>query len=145
MRAYQRVPFTFPTYHDTDDAGFLDELIALALEPARGGWIGIGLKPPRTKRVEWMRRTLERIPPTLHVHLWAGRRYIGLEAHGGAPIGSVDSTNWFRDSMKLRQQSGLRWLSIGECLDLVVMRYLREPRMIQGAETEAQMSFIVGA
>jgi hypothetical protein len=109
----------FPTYHDTDPPELLcDTLIPMAKD--RGNWIGIGLQPPRHGKRQWLQETLAEIPEELHVHGWALRQYADL-----ARIDSVDSTNWWRDGFKLKTQ--LPYLTYGECLDIIVKRYQREP------------------
>ena len=107
----------FPTYHDTDPAELLDDLIPMARE--RGGWIGVGLKPPRTGRVEWLRRTLDRIPDDLHVHGWAMGRYVGE-----CRFDSWDSTHAWREWMKIRQAIG-PWLTNAEAMELAVIKVQR--------------------
>ena len=106
----------FPTFHDTDPPSLLEYLCEMSRE--RGGWIGIGLKPPRHGKREWVRQTLEKIPRDLHVHGWAMRQYADL-----ARFDSMDSTNWWRDGYKLKTQ--LPYLTYGECLDIIVKRYQR--------------------
>lgn len=118
LKNYEAIPWGFPTFHDTDPEELLDDLVAMALE--RRTWLGLGLLPPRLNRDEWLRRTLDRIPERLHVHLWAGRAYSYLRR-----IDSVDSTNWYRDAMALRERAGLDFLSYGECVDIIVKRYQR--------------------
>lgn len=108
----------FPTIHDTDPPELLADLIPLARE--RGGWIGIGLLPPRHNKGEWVRDTLERIPDDLHVHGWALRLYADTS------LDSTDSTNWFRDAHKLK--NALPFLTPAECVEIIVKRYQREPR-----------------
>ena len=117
----------FPTMHDTDPDGLLDDLLPIAEE--RGWWLGIGLKPPRQGKERWVRETLERIPPHIHVHGWALRAYTHLSR-----LDSVDSTNWFRDSWKV--QNELPWLTPGECLDIVVKRYKRWERVKEIDQTQ---------
>lgn len=108
----------FPTYHFTDPWGLLDDLVPLA--EAAGGWIGVGMDPTdRYGHEAWVRETLERIPPSLHVHGWAMRIYKKLWR-----FDSFDSTNWFRDAMKVRKAHP--WLTYGESLEIVVKRYDRE-------------------
>lgn len=114
----------FPTFHDTDPDELLPDLVAIARE--RGGWIGLGLKPPRDGKERWIRRACDRIPDYLHVHGWALRAYTHIRR-----LDSVDSTNWWRDAMKIRKQ--LPWLTYGECLGIVVKRYQRWTRVIQDA------------
>lgn len=111
----------FPTFHDSDPPELLPELVALARE--RGGWIGLGLVPPRDGKERWVRETCRRLPDDLHVHGWALRAYTHVRR-----LDSVDSTNWWRDAMKLRQE--LPWLTYGECLGLIVKRYQRWQRQI---------------
>lgn len=111
----------FPTYHDTDPTELLDELIPMARE--RGGWIGLGIKPPREGKERWLRDTCDRIPSDLHVHGWALRAYTKVRR-----LDSVDSTNWWRDAMMYRRD--LPFLTYGECLGIVVKRYQRWDRKI---------------
>ena len=113
----------FPTFHDTDPLELLDDLVAMALE--RGGWLGIGLKPPRHGKHRFVRETLERIPDGIHVHGWALRAYTCYRR-----LDSVDSTNWWRSAMQLRHRDhfGLTWLTYGECLDIQIKRVEREAR-----------------
>jgi hypothetical protein len=113
----------FPTFHDSDPYELLDDLIPIARK--RGGWIGIGLIPPRTGKERWIRETCDRIPDDIHIHGWALRAYTYI-----ARIDSVDSTNWFRDAMDINKIPLLRHLTYGECLDVVVKRYQRESRQI---------------
>lgn len=121
----------FPTFHDTDPPELLDDLIPIARD--RGGWIGIGLKPPREHKEQWVRRACDRIPDDLHVHGWALRAYTMVRR-----LDSVDSTNWWRDGMGVR--SKLPWLTYGEALDLVMLRYEREQRVIRDvSETQAEL------
>lgn len=108
----------FPTFHDTDPDWLLDELIPMARE--RGHWIGVGLKPPRTNREPWLRRTLDRIPDDLHVHGWALGRYLHL------PFDSWDSTHAWREYGKLKQAHP--WLTNAECIDLAVLKMQRMAR-----------------
>ncbi len=108
----------FPTYHDTDPEELLDELIPLAKE--RGNWLGIGLLPPRINREDWLRRTLDRIPSDIHLHGWALRRYSYMRR-----FDSMDSTNWWRDMLKMSVNTDLKHLTPAECLDIVVKRYQR--------------------
>ena len=109
----------FPTVHDTDPDELLPDLISLARE--RGGWIGVGLLPPRSGRMDWLRRTFERIPPDLHVHGWALGAYANL-----GRINSFDSTHWWRESHKFRK--AMPWLTETEALDLGVKKLERMAR-----------------
>lgn len=115
MSNYEKVGF--PTIHDTDPEGLLDDLIPLARE--RGGWIGIGLLPPRQGKEAWLRKTMDAIPEDVHIHGWALREYLYLRR-----MNSVDSTNWWRDGLQLKGK--LPWLTSPECLNLVCLRYERE-------------------
>lgn len=106
----------FPTYHETDPPELLDELVPLARE--RGGWLGVGLLPPRAGKWGWVRRELARIPADLHVHFWAGGEYAGHPR-----VDSADSTNWFRDAFDYKTR--MPFLTPAECVELVVKRYQR--------------------
>lgn len=121
---YERFPGGFPTFHETDPPELLDELIPMARE--RGGWLGIGLLPPREGKETWVRETCSRIPDDLHVHGWALRRYTHVRR-----LDSIDSTNWWRDAMKLRTLPDLSHLTYGECLEIVVKRYQRWGREVR--------------
>jgi len=114
----------FPTIHDTDPPDLLEDLVTMARE--RGGWIGIGLVPPRQGKEKFVRETLDRIPEDLHVHGWALRAYTCFRR-----LDSVDSTSWWRSAMELRSQNryALSWLTYGECLDIQIKRVVREGRV----------------
>lgn len=122
----------FPTFHETDPPELLPDLLALARE--RGNWLGIGLMPPREGKERWVRQTLDRVPEGVHVHGWALRRYTHVRR-----LDSVDSTNWWRDAMKLRTMPDLAHLTYGECLEIVVKRYQRWTRIIQDPKPEEGM------
>lgn len=109
----------FPTYHESDPAELLDDLIPLAR--GRGGWLGVGLLPPRGGKWQWVKGTLARIPDGLHVHVWAGGEYCGHPR-----CDSWDSTNWFRDAWMYKNQ--LPFLTPAECVEIVVKRYQRQDR-----------------
>ena len=66
----------FPTFHETDPPGLLADLIPIARE--RGGWLGVGLLPPRGGKWQFIKETLSQIPEDIHVHLWAeiGRAHV---------------------------------------------------------------------
>lgn len=113
----------FPTFHDTDPLELLDDLIPLARD--RGGWIGLGLMPPRGGKESWVRAACDRIPEDIHIHGWALRAYTQVRR-----LDSVDSTNWWRDAMKLRTLPDTQHLTYGECLAVVVKRYQRWTRKI---------------
>jgi len=129
MANYERFPLGFPTFHDTDPPELLDDLISMVRE--RSGWIGLGLKPPREGKERWVREACARIPEGIHVHGWALRRYTHVRR-----LDSVDSTNWWRDAMKLRTAPDLAHLTYGECLEIVIKRYQRWTRTIRNAKTE---------
>lgn len=121
----------FPTFHDTDPPDLLDELVAMSEE--RGGWIGIGVKPPRNGKRRWIAETLIRIPNHIHVHGWA------LGAYKDMGFDSVDSTNWWRDAFKV--QRDYPWLTPAEALEIIVKRYRRVGRL-QKANDEQQPPLI---
>lgn len=109
----------FPTYHESDPPELLTDLIPLACD--RGGWIGVGLLPPRSGKWEWVKETLSRIPAGLHVHFWAGGEYCGHPR-----VDSCDSTNWLLDAFAYKND--LPFLTFAECVELVVKRYRRAAR-----------------
>jgi len=123
MRNYEAFKLGFPTFHESDPTELLDELVSMAVE--RKTWIGLGLLPPREGKEQWVRDALDRIPESLHVHGWALRRYTNCRR-----LNSVDSTNWWRDAMKLRTMTELSHLTYGECLDIVIKKYQRWTRQI---------------
>lgn len=119
----------FPTFHDTDPTELLDDLVSLARE--RGGWIGLGLKPPRPGKWQFVRETLRRVPDDLHVHFWAGGEYCGHP-----DVDSWDSTNWFLDAFKYRTK--LPFLTPAECVELVVKRYQRTGKTAATSRSDKQ-------
>jgi len=124
----------FPTMHDTDPDELLDDLIPLARE--RGGWLGVGLKPPRHGKERWIRGVCDRVPEDIHVHGWALRAYTHIRR-----LDSVDSTNWWRDAMKLRTLPDTSHLTYGECLEIVVKRYKRWQRQVGEEQQVARSLF----
>lgn len=124
LRNYAAMPQGFPTFHESDPWELLPELVAMARE--RGGWLGVGLVPPRDGKERWVRRVAEAVPADLHLHGWALRAYTHVRR-----FDSVDSTNWWRDAMAIRKE--LPWLTYGECLAIVVKRYQRWKRVIEDA------------
>lgn len=117
----------FPTFHNADPPELLDDLIPMARE--RGGWIGLGLVPPRTGKERFVRSACDRIPGDLHVHGWALREYAYVRR-----LDSTDSTNWFRRSWQIRQ--ALPWITPAEAIDLTVKQYQRWRREMKDAEAE---------
>ena len=87
--------------------------------------------PPRQGKEKWIRAACDRIPDWLHVHGWALRAYTHIRR-----LDSVDSTNWFRDAMDLRVIPLLKHLTYGECLEIVVKRYVRWQRVIRDPKAE---------
>lgn len=130
---YEAFPGGFPTFHESDPWDLLADLVAMCIE--RRQWLGLGLLPPREGKESWVRRVVAEIPDSIHVHGWAMRRYTHVRR-----LDSVDSTNWWRDAMKLRTSSELSHLTYGECLDIVVKRYQRWTRVITDPKsTEAPL------
>lgn len=111
----------FPTFHESDPHELLDDLLPIAKD--RGNWIGIGLIPPRADKWDFVRPALERIPPGVHVHVWAGGEYCGHPR-----VDSVDSTNWFQDAFDIKVLPLMRHLTAAECVEIVVKRYRRQSR-----------------
>jgi len=126
----------FPTFHDTDPEELLPDLIQLARE--RGGWLGIGVLPPRQGKREWLQRTLARIPNDIHIHGWALRLY-----RDEPRLDSVDSTSWWRKSLGLRLMKPLEHLTNAECLEILVKQYQRERRKLRAPiQSNAQGSLL---
>ncbi len=132
LKNYDSFPEGFPTFHESDPVELLDDLVALV--KFRKQWLGLGLIPPRTGKEKWVRAACERIPEGIHVHGWAMREYTHVRR-----IDSVDSSNWWRDSMKIRLD--LPWLTYGECLEIVVKRYQRWQRLIRDKSEETPSLF----
>lgn len=131
LRNYQRGGF--PTIHDKDPGGaFLDELVEISREQG-GNWIGIGVTPTKQRHgmEAFIRDTIERIPDDLHIHGWA----LGLYTY--LPLGSIDSTNWWRDSFKIL--NAYPFLTTPEALEIVIKRITRVPRM--AIEDNQQLAF----
>ena len=125
LRNYERGGF--PTFHDTDPDELLPDLIDIARE--RGGWIGLGVLPPRQGKRDWLQRTLERIPDDLHVHGWALRLY-----RDEPRLDSVDSTSWWRKGFDLCAGNQTNHLTYAECLEIIVKRYQRERRKLRAPQ-----------
>jgi hypothetical protein len=109
----------FPTYHESDPPELLGDLLPIARE--RGGWLGVGLLPPRGGKWAWVRETLARIPEGVHAHVWAGGEYCGHPR-----VDSCDSTNWLLDAFAYRKV--MPFLTLAESVELVVKRYRRARR-----------------
>lgn len=124
LKNYERIPWGFPTIHDSDPPELLADLVAMAKD--RGRWIGIGLKPPREGKERFVRWACDQIPDGIHVHGWALRRYTYIRR-----LDSVDSTNWLHQMLELKGMCQLEHLTTGECLDIIVKRYQRWEREIR--------------
>lgn len=125
LKNYEAIPWGFPTMHDTDPDELLPDLVEMARE--RGGWIGLGAKPPRQGKENWVRWACDNIPDDLHVHGWAlGGLYSGVRR-----LDSADSTAWLRGAMRIRTHPELQHLTYGECIDIAVKRIVRRPRLIE--------------
>ena len=129
---YTAVPWGFPTMHDTDPSELLPELVAMARE--RGGWLGIGLKPPRENKVQFIRWVCERVPDGIHIHGWALRRYTHIRR-----LDSVDSTDWFRMAHKLKGMATLKHLTTGECMEIIIKRYQRWARELEKESDQLEL------
>jgi hypothetical protein len=143
LENYGAIPWSFPTIHDTDPPELLRDLIAvarkrsewlLANEPDAHAkpWLGIGLKPPRQGKERFIRWVCDNVPEDFHIHGWALRAYTHIRR-----LDSVDSTNWWRDAMALRKD--LPWLTYGECLEIIVKRYIRWQRVIAADSEQLSM------
>lgn len=122
----------FPTIHDSDPPGLLDDLIPIAME--RGNWLGIGLVPPRQGKERFVRSVCDQIPDDLHVHGWALRQYTHV-----ARLNSVDSTNWFRDAWGYLNK--MPFLTPAECVEIVVKRYQRWKRVLRDSNDSGVNEF----
>lgn len=111
----------FPTFHESDPPELLEDLLPIARE--RGGWLGFGLLPPRAGKWDFVRATLDRIPPGVHVHVWAGGEYCGLPR-----VDSCDSVNWFREAFSIKTARLTSHLTYAECIEIQVKRYQRAAR-----------------
>jgi hypothetical protein len=131
LRNYEAFPAGFPTYHESDPPELLPDLVSIARE--RRQWLGLGLLPPREGKEKWVRAACDRIPEGVHVHGWALRRYTHVRR-----LDSVDSTNWWRDAMKLRTLPDTAHLTYGECLEIVVKRYQRWTRAVRDPAPETE-------
>jgi hypothetical protein len=127
-------PWMFPVYHDTDPPEALEAILERLQDKDRGRfrpaalqWIGLGMKPPRNAGA-WLGRTLERIPPGVHVHGFAMRGFTETLVDARGSDCSADSINWILDSRQILQ--ALPWLTPCEALDIVVKRYTRHHKKI---------------
>lgn len=121
LKNYEFIPWSFPTWHDTDPIELIKDLVPIALE--RKTWIGIGLeKVERKDREKLIREVLSYIPDEIHVHGWAMRHYSFIRR-----FDSFDSTSWWRNAMVLRPK--MPWLHLGECAEIIIKKYQRETRM----------------
>lgn len=118
----------FPTYHEDEPWEIIPDLCELARQ--HGGWIGIGLKPPRNGKSYIVEKTCSLMPDDLHVHGWAL-----VEHENMARLDSTDSTNWFRDSWKVI--NNYPWLTPAECIEVIVKRYQRRERLVKDEEEQA--------
>lgn len=135
VKNYERFPGGFPTFHETDPKELLPDLVSLAQE--RKQWLGVGLLPPRGGKENLVRWICDRIPKGIHVHGWALREYTHVRR-----LDSVDSTNWWRDAMALRNIPQLKHLHYGECLEIIIKRYQRWKRTLKdGSKSEAFFEF----
>jgi hypothetical protein len=93
--------------------------IAEAVAAARGNaeWVWVTGGEPADHEL-WPLLEVAR----LHVHVWAGGEYCGHPR-----VGSCDSTNWLLDSFAYRK--ALPFLTLAECVELVVKRYQRRERV----------------
>lgn len=125
LKNYAEFPLGFPTIHDSDPPELLNELIPMARE--RGGWIGIGLVPPRTgkEKRDFVRWALREIPSDLHVHGWACGIHTALP---GRPFDSFDSTTWLLDAQAMNVRR-FPWLTPMECMEISIKRIQRVERL----------------
>lgn len=128
LRNYEQFPVGFPTFHESDPPELLDDLVQISTE--RNQWLGVGLIPPREGKESFIRSVVDRVPESIHLHGWALRRYTHIRR-----LDSVDSTNWWRDAMKLRTVPDLQHLTYGECLEIVVKRYKRWERSVSDVKS----------
>jgi hypothetical protein len=127
---WDRYPWMFPVYHDSDPPEALDAILerlqdrdVARFRPSSPQWIGLGMTPPRTSR-RWLSETLVRLPPGLHVHGFALRGHADMITTERGADCSFDSINWWMDSRQVL--ADYPWLTPTECLEIVVKRYERE-------------------
>lgn len=135
---WDRYPWMFPTYHDSDPPEALDAILERLQDKTRARfreaslqWIGLGMVPPRLNR-RWLAETLARLPPGLHVHGFATRAHADLIIEARGAECSADSINWILDSRKVAEVHP--WLTPTECVEIVVKRYQREHKIQAKAE-----------
>lgn len=136
LKNYERFPHGFPTYHFTDPDALLPDLVALC--QARRHWLGFSTNYPGVTEV-WVRSMLDRLPPDLHVHAFAGGRWTWLER-----IDSADSRAWTFYLNDLKATRWARHLSHAERLDIIMKWYRRYPRRrsFRGSPPEAAEPFL---
>jgi hypothetical protein len=129
---WDRYPWQFPVYHDTDPPEALDAILERLQDSGRARfrdsspqWVGLGMTPPRNSR-RWLAETLARLPPALHVHGFAMRGHADLITEYRGADCSADSINWWLDSRKVAE--AFPWLTPVECVEIIVKRYTREFR-----------------
>lgn len=136
---WDRYPWMFPVYHDSDPPEALDAILerlqdrAIArFRPASPQWIGLGMTPPRQSR-RWLGETLARLPAGLHVHGFALRGHADLITAARGAECSADSINWMLDARKVAED--MPWLTPPECVEIIVKRYEREFKMYERKST----------
>lgn len=133
---WDKAPWTFACYHDTDPENALDEILDRLQDHSRPQWIGLGMKPPRKSR-GWLIKTLRKIEhrsPHIHIHGFAMRSFLDILLEYNGRSLSVDSTNWLLDVRKLLDCSLTKHLTPAEALDIVVKRYQRDKRKHTGRD-----------
>lgn len=130
---YAKIPWSFPTWHDTDPLELIPELVAISRE--RKTWLGIGMKDPQNqKNGKIIKDALTLVPDDIHVHGWAARHYSYIRR-----FDSFDSTAWWRNAMVLRPK--MPWLHLGECVEIIIKKYQREARMFDLKEDKQSSIF----
>lgn len=56
LKNYSAIPWSFPTWHDSDPVELIPELVAMAQE--RKTWLAIGFVPPRSGKERLLRHAL---------------------------------------------------------------------------------------
>lgn len=131
LRNYQAFPRGFPTFHVSDPAGLLDDLLAICRE--RKLWLGLGMCGRQQSidrdKERWLRDALGRIPGDVHVHGWALTRY----AHVGG-MHSTDTTRWLWLAQSIQAHHHTSQLTTAEAIGVAVKQILRLPRGLKGRE-----------